>query len=312
MTKATNKSKPPIFRDALGILHSNKNLARSVLQAFNDLDDVQIAQLKKTWTTLSPERRILFASKLRDLNEEEFEFDFRTIFYFLLTDEIDEVRLASVEGLYDDTHIRLIDPYVTMLREDPSTYVRAAVATALGNFMMLGELEEIPQRRRDQVYSALMGAIAFTPHNSVLYARLIESIGYVTNEETVRLIREAAASENETLRLSALSAIANSNDAMYQDIARANLHSDSVEIRLEAVRACGSIEAAEAIPELAKLISDPELDVRLSAIEALLEIGTDDAKAALRLASHSKDQDVASAAEDALDELDLLDNGLKL
>jgi HEAT repeat protein len=119
-------------------------------------------------------------------------------------------------------------------------------------------------------------------------------------------------SDNEEMCIAALVAIAHSAEGAYQDIARAALHSDSNEIRLAAVHACGNIEAAEAVPELAKLTSDPDPDVRLAAIEALVEIANDDARAALRLAADSKDEEIAAAAEEGLDELSWLDGHMNL
>ena len=66
------------------------------------------------------------------------------------------------------------------------------------------------------------------------------------------------------------------------------------------------------MPELAKLTSDPDPDVRLAAIEALVEIANDDARAALRLAADSKDEEIAAAAEEGLDELSWLDGNMNL
>ena len=310
--KSKTRSKPITFRDALALLRGTDPLTIATLAAFNDLDEFSSGQLRATWHDVSAERRQMLVNKLRDLMQNEFEYDFSAVFYHAITDREELVRLSALEGLYEDDNPRLVEPLIKILRNDPSDFVRAAAATVLGNFLELGELEKFQKRRRDQVYEALMDALSEAPAESVLYCRLLESIGYVTNEDTIPLVRAAAVSDNEEMRIAALVAIAHSAEGAYQDIARAELHSDSNEIRLAAAHACGNIEAAEAVPELAKLTSDPDPDVRLAAIEALVEIANDDARAALRLAADSKDEEIAAAAEEGLDELSWLDGNMNL
>ncbi|MCW1971021.1 MAG: HEAT repeat domain-containing protein [Anaerolineae bacterium] len=310
--KSKTRSKPITFRDALILLRGTDPLSTAALSAFNNLDDFAAGQLRATWHDVGTERRQMLVTKLRDLMSNEFEYDFSAVFYHAITDKDEVVRLAAIEGLYEDENPRLVDPFIKILHNDSSDFVRSAAATALGKFLELGELEKFQKRRRDQVYDALMEALSEAPRESVLYCRLIESIGYVTNEDTVPLIREAATSDHEELRISALIAIANSAEPAYQDLVLAELSSDSSDIRLAAVQASGSIESNEAVPMLAKLTADHEPEVRLAAIEALVEIGTDDARAALRRAADSKDEEIAAAAEEGLDELSWLDGNVNL
>ena len=93
----------------------------------------------------------------------------------------------------EDETPSLIDPLVILLRSDPSSLVRAACATALGRFLLLGEMERITRARRDQVYSALMGVILTSPPDSVVYQHALESLAYTSNEEVESLISEAYA-----------------------------------------------------------------------------------------------------------------------
>ncbi len=148
------------------------------------------------------------------------KLDFTSIFHFTFTDIDESVRLSSVEGLWEDETPSLIDPLVILLRSDPSSLVRAACATALGRFLLMGEMERITRARRDQVYSALMGVILTSPPDSVVYQHALESLAYTSNEEVERLISEAYASENMAVRVSAVFAMGRSGDKRYATCVR--------------------------------------------------------------------------------------------
>jgi HEAT repeat protein len=197
------------------------------------------------------------------------------------------------------------------LRNDPSPLVRAASATALGRFLYLGEMEKISQHRRDQVYSALMGALMNSAPGSVVYQHALESLAYVSNEEVERHIREAYASDNQALRVTAVVAMGRSNDHKYSPLVRRELHNVLPAMRVEAARACGELEVAEAVPDLARLLEDPDGEVAVTAIGALGQIGGDEARKLLERAAASDDDEISEAAEDALAEDEFLHGDLK-
>jgi HEAT repeat protein len=222
------------------------------------------------------------------------------------------VRLSSLEGLWEDENPRLIDPLVVLLRSDPSPLVRAASATALGRFLLLGEVEKINRQRRDQVYSALMGALISTPPGSVIYQHALESLAYVSNEEVEQLIREAYASENQALRVTAVLAMGRSGDRQYSDVIHKELPNVLPAMRLEAARAAGELEISDAVPELGKLLDDPDPEVALVAIGALGQIGGESARQILQRAAESDDDEIVEAAEEALAEDEFLHGDIKL
>ena len=305
------KKKAITFEEALASLGTQATPTARQLRALSDLDSDQLAELQSAWPHLNTQRRAYVAEKLREMAEEDVKLDFTSIFHFTFTDIDESVRLSSVEGLWEDETPSLVDPLVILLRSDPSPLVRAACATALGRFLLLGEMERITRARRDQVYSALMGVILTSPPDSVVYQHALESLAYTSNEEVESLISEAYASENMALRVSAVFAMGRSSNKQYSDVVRKELTSVLPAMRAEAARACGELEVAEAVPELSKLIDDSDTDVTTAALIALGQIGNDEARHLLEHAAESDDEEIATTAEEALAELDLLHGDIK-
>ena len=305
------KKKTVSFEEALAALGAQAAPTSRQLRALSGLDTDQLAELQTTWPHLNVQRRAYVTEKLREMAEEDLELDFTPIFHFTLSDVDESVRLPSVEGLWEDETPGLVDPLVVVLRSDPSPLVRAASATALGRFLYLGEMERITRSRRDQVYSALMGAIITSSPGSVVYQHALESLAYASNEEVERLIREAYASDNLALRVTAVFAMGRSSDKQYTNLVRGELFNVLPAMRAEAARACGELEVAEAAPDLGKLMADPDQEVIFAAIEALGQIHTDEAKHLLEHAADSNVEEIAEAAEDALAEHDLMSGDLK-
>ncbi|MCL4507490.1 MAG: HEAT repeat domain-containing protein [Chloroflexi bacterium] len=304
--------KPTVtFETALRSLAATAAPTPRLLRGLTSLDGDQLAELQTAWPLLNANRRSMIADQLREMAENDIELDFNAIFHFTLSDVEESVRLASVEGLWEDETPGLIDPLVILLRSDPSPIVRAACATSLGRFMVLAELEKLTRQRRDQVYSALMGAIITNPPGSLIYNRALESLSYVSNEQIEQLIREAYASSDQGLRVAAVTSMGRSGDHDYTELVLRQLNNVLPPMRVEAARACGELEVNEAVVDLGKLLDDPEPDVIYAAIEALGQIGGDAARDILNRAVHSDDEEIAEAAEEALDELDFLHGDIK-
>lgn len=299
------------FEAALRSLAATAPPTPRLLRGLTSLDSGQLVELQKAWPLLNANRRSMIADKLREMAENDIELDFSAIFHFTLSDVEESVRLASVEGLWEDEAPGSIDPLVILLRSDPSPIVRSACATSLGRFMELAELEKLTRQRRDQAYSALMGAIITTPPGSLIYNRALESLSYVSNQQIEQLIREAYASADQGLRVAAVTSMGRSGNPDYVELVLRQLNNVLPPMRVEAAHACGELEIKEAVADLGKLLDDPEPDVIFAAIEALGEIGGDTAQDILKRAVQSDDEEIAEAAQEALDELEFLHGDIK-
>lgn len=292
------------FERAIEALRTGADVAAENLLALSDLAGERLARWQTIWARLSADRRADLIEQLRELAEEDVEADFRPLFRIGLSDPDERVRLASVEGLFEDDHPSLISPLLALLRDDPSPTVRAAAAESLGRFVYSGEMDRLSDARRSQVYAALMRALLTSPEDSIVRRRALESLAYVSNEEVDLQIREAYSSENDLLRLSAIVAMGRSNNRAYREIVRSELHSLSPAVRRRAAEASGELEDEEAVPDLAQLLDDPDDEVRFAALDALALIGGSEAEKLLRAAADSDDDALAEYAEQALEEFE--------
>ncbi len=302
MTKRSSQSTS--FRHAIEVLHTQEEPDPKILLALSDLEGERLDLWQSTWHNLPADRRASLIEQLRELAEEDIEADFRTLFRIGLGDPDERVRLASVEGLFEDEHPSLIPLLIGLLRDDPSQTVRAAAAESLGRFVYSGEMDRLSDARRSQVYAALMRALLTSPENSIVHRRALESLAYVSNEEVDLQIREAYQSEDDLLRLSAIIAMGRSNNRAYRDIVRSELHSVSPAVRRRAAEASGELEDEDAVPALAQLLDDPDEEVRFAALDALALIGGSEAEKLLRTAVESDDEAMAEYAEQALEEFE--------
>jgi HEAT repeat protein len=128
----------------------------------------------------------------------------------------------------------------------------------------------------------------------------------------VREIIEAAYyDEDETMQASALFAMGRSADPYWAKVILRELDSRNPELRFEAARACGELEARAAVEQLAAMsLNDPDREAQEAAIWALGRIGGNEARRALEAAYESDDEALSQAAAEALDEMDMLGNSL--
>ena len=74
-------------------------------------------------------------------------------------------------------------------------------------------------------------------------------------------------------------------------------------MRYEVARACGELGEEEAVPCIIELAADPDVEVQLTAIKALGQIGGTEAKNFLEQCLDEPNEIVQQAAEQALREL---------
>lgn len=283
----------------------------SILYHLSDLGREELLRFQAAWGDLPQERRRWIARNLVDLAEEHFELYYTPIFRWLLGDPDPEVRVQAIEGLWEDEDVTLINPLVRLLREDADEAVRAAAASALGRFVLLGELGEIEAPLAMAVEKALLATI-HTPEESVeVRRRAVEAVAY-SGEAGIRdVIRNAYYDEDDLMRISAVFAMGRSADRYWRHVVMAELDSEEPAMRFEAARACGELELHEAIPKLAMLAEDEDIEVRQAALWALGRIGGPEARRILLTHIESDVEVIREAAEEALEELTFAEDALR-
>lgn len=283
---------------------------QSSLYLLSNLDAADVACVRRVWVGLPVELRRQLVTRLVELAEADFEVNFNAIFRMGLEDEDAQVRAASVEGLWEDEDVRLVPVLVARLREDEDTDVRAAAATSLGRFILLGELEKIRPEPRNVAYEALLAACQDRQEQLEVRRRALESLAYVGNETVAELIRQAYAAPEEKMRVSAVFAMGRSGDMRWATWVRRELFSPNPELRYEAARACGELQLTDTVPELEELADDVDPEVQEAALWALGQIGGDRARKILERYCLEGNEAAQAAAEAALDELEFLHGDL--
>jgi HEAT repeat protein len=290
---------------------SQTPLSISDLYGLSDLTRAEAQLFQEVWALVDTERRQWIIQSLVDIAEASFEVNFNPIFRLCLNDEDEVVRSWAIEGLWEDEDLTLAGLLVRLLRDDPSESVRAAAATSLGRFVLLGELEKIEAALAMMVEDALLGAI-YDPHEMLeVRRRAVESIAYSGQAQVRDIIEMAYCDEEERMRISAVFAMGRSVDPLWREMVIAELDDYNPEMRYEAARACGELEASDALSALIDLIeADPDPEVQEMAIWALGRIGGKEARRILAACCESEDEALRRAAEEVLDNLDFLGGDL--
>ncbi len=290
------------FADALKEVQGAERPKRAVLQGFSDLTTQEATRLRAAWPKIVLERRRWLVRSLGELGDDNFDLDFNAVLHNALTDPDDEVRQAAVDGLWESEDEAVAETLLTLLATDPGEGVRAAAASALGQFTYLAELEELDADLARRLHDALVASAGGVEPLEVR-RRAIEALGFLGEDPAVQaLIAEAYAHREPSMRISALFAMGRSADARWLEHTLRELESQDAELRFEAARALGEIEDERAVMPLIKALLDSDLEVRLAAVESLGHIGGDQGITALRQMTESEDEAVAEAAAEALDE----------
>jgi HEAT repeat protein len=295
------------FEELLKNIGDTENrLSISSLYSLSGMSRAEALLFQKAWPLIAVERRRQIINFLVEIAEASFEVDLGQVFRFCLGDEDERVREAAIEGLWEDDDTTLIYPLIAMLRDDPSTSVRAGAANSLSRYVLLGELDKIKAQLFALVREALLETIRSPFEDLEVRRRAIESIAYSSEEGVREIIETAYYDEDEKMRISAVFAMGRSADPYWSDLVMSELESSSPEMRYEAAMACGELGLSAATPLLADLVNDPDREVQEAAICALGQIGGNEARRTLYACYEKGDQFLQEAVEEALEQLEFL------
>jgi HEAT repeat protein len=211
--------------------------------------------------------------------------------------------------LWEDHDVRLIPSLVSLL-EDEAVSVRAAAATSLGRFVLLGELGKIRPAPFGQAYEALLAICQDSEEHMEPHRRALESLSYVGSEDVVRLIHQAYDTPEEKMQVSAVFSMGRSADTRWAEYVKQELFSPNPELRFEAARACGELQLPDTVSQLDELTEDADPEVQEAALWALGQIGGDKAREILERFCEAEGEATRAAAEAALDELEFMHGDL--
>lgn len=204
----------------------------------------------------------------------------------LMTDDLYEVREHALEALGNFTEALTASQILPALK-DGRPEIRARAAEILG---------EIGDRSAVSAVAKLLSDPSANVRHEVLHA-----LEHLQDRSVAPSIRPLLKDENNLVRGAALSALRELKlDLDERDIVAAldDADADVRKMALEYVKDLHPVDAM--VPALRKLLDDSDSDVRQEAVDALAEIRSPAARAAIRLALKSDDAKVRRRAAEVL------------
>lgn len=263
-----------------------------------------MALLAETWPKVSLRRR---EALLEDLEEHHMADDllwFEEVGRLALKDKDPSVRIRAINILREYELVDLLPTFVDMSEHDPDADVRAAAAAALGTYIYMGEVEDIPSTKLKRVEECLLN-LTTSSDSAQVRRKALEALGYSSRKEVVSLIKDAYASRDLDWQMAALFAMGRSANPRWNPLVLKKLSHTHPGVRAEAASAAGELEIAEAVPVLIEMLEDSDLDVRLASIWALSQLGGKGVREALENLLETTDLDEeADQIDSALENLD--------
>ena len=271
---------------------------------FSDLTGDDIKLLKEKWGLVDVQRKVTLLQDLASLMDYDFQVSFDRFAKFCLNDDEPLVRANAIRLLseYDDAD--MIDPMLDILANDADEEVQAMAATMLGNYVYLGELEELSEADKVRVEDALLHMIDESVA-VILQRRALEAVSFSSREEVAPLILAAYEKVEKDWKVTALFSMGRSANQQWAPYILRNLESDEPDILFEAIQAAGEMYLEAALPKISQIAEQgEELDqlVRMAIARALENIGGAESIAILtKMLEWAVDDEEADVIEQAIE-----------
>lgn len=242
--------------------------------ALANLSTDELAILAHGWSNLDLDRRQSILEALIEESEDRFDLDYNEIGHFALNDPAPSIRQRAIDLLSIDESPYLMRRLKEIAQADDAADVRAAAVSALGNFVLLGEYEEIDLSEASHLVDMLNGIWFDEAEEWSVRRRALESLGNSSAPGVYEIIADAYDSTDPEVRASAVFAMGRTCDRdRWGETVRRELSSTDDMIRYEAVRAAGELELRQSVTTLHNMALNDNGEIRKAAIWSLGEIG---------------------------------------
>ena len=290
------------------LMEGGDDISRTSLNSFSDIDPASLQALQEAWPRIPASRKRKLLEGLESISEEDTLVSFDDFARSLLTDPDPEVRTRAIRLLDESDDIKLIPPFIKILNEDQDVGPRAEAATALGRFVELGELDEIPDEPRRRVEDSLLEK-ARSDDQLIVRRNALEALGFSSRPEVITLIESSFRRENPEWQASALFAMGRSFDERWEESILSRMMDVNSLVRLAAVEAAGELRLASARTSLFRVLEEEEEDdIASAAIWSLSQIGGEDARLYIEnLLDLAEEEEDIKFLEEALDNIEFTD-----
>ena len=294
------------LQDAM--LDVEKPLDPRYIYRLSDISDDDLAALQHTWSSVPAWRRQAIMEDIEEIGVNDYVLSFEAFARLGLQDSEPRVRELAVRTLWEYELPDLVSTFIDMMENDEDLEVRAAAATALGQYIYLGEIEELPDSKLHTIEEKLLQTT--TGQNPTLVRRrALESLGFSSRDELPALIEAAYFSDSNEWLASALFAMGRSANRTWNSSVISKLTSDVPDVLVEAVRAAGELEIKGSVPRSMDLLATEDADVRWAAIWSLSQIGGEGVRERLEeLYDLTDDDEEADFIDSAMENLDFTED----
>jgi HEAT repeat protein len=288
------------------MLDESKPFPPKFLHQFSDITPGDLVELIKIWPDVALSRKQSLLEDLELLAEKDTLQCFDDLARSLLKDPDPTVRTLSIRLLWECDDKKLVPAFIDTLKNDPSRTTAAAAATALGLFIYLGELEEIPSKLLKKVEDELLSA-ARQNKDDLVRRKALEALGASSRPEVPGLIESAYSSSDPDWIVSALFAMGRSNDQRWQKKVIACLRHKNEDIRTEAIQAAGDLSLEAARPALIRQLDDQDQgdDIWRAIVWSLSQVGGEGVRQQLEEMVELSDPEFEDFLEEALENLNI-------
>jgi HEAT repeat protein len=299
-----NETKTTYQKVIAELLEGTRELSRRSLQEFSDITPAGLEALLEAWPRVQLDRKRKLLEGLQSLSETDTLVSFDDFARAMLTDPEAEVRLRAIRLLGECDDVKLVAPFLKILASDEDAETRAEAASALGKYIELGELEELPAKTQRQVEDALLEK-ANSEDQLIVRRNALEALGYSSRPEVITLLESAFRRSNPDWQASALFAMGRSFDERWEEQVLSRLLDENPLVRLAAVEAAGELALTSARTLLFNVLEDEEDDeITSAAIWSLSQVGGEDVRVYIEnLIDLAEDDEQVEFLEEALDNL---------
>lgn len=281
-----------------------KTVSAIIVDGLSGIDEAHLSRIDPVWKGLPPGQRRRIMRRLTETSEVDFGQDYSVFARYVLDDTDAPVRIAALEALWDDESVSTMEQVIQMAQHDPAIDVRAAASSALGHYILLGELDDLPLDEAERAKTVVYDIFNNPDEDVDVRRRALEAFSNSSDDRVSPAITIAYRHEDRRFQISAVFAMGKSCDERWSDTVLTELETDEPAMQYEAARSAGELEIEEAIPHLKALAFGDDVDIRDVAIWSLGEIGGKEATRALELltkeAKARRDDDLIEAIEDAI------------
>ncbi len=293
------------FDDVIRTLKDSEiTLTKSLVRRLSNLEDKEREALLTAWGEIPLGRRQKLMRHIADISESDFDTDFGVINRLAMTDLNENVRYAAIEASAQDESALTFHALLPIASVDLSVRVRAAALSALGRFILAGELGTFSKMLSRQAENLALRLYKNKSVDTEVRRRALEAVANSSREEVDALIRDAYDSGDLPLQTSAVYAMGRSCDEKWARVVVRELGNSDSAMRYEAIRAAGELELEEAVSQIAPNLQGGDRQLMEMSIWALGEIGGGEARRLLdEMIEYAEDIDddaLMEMIEDAL------------